>query len=348
MKKKRQLQWIPVYLLLVFILSGCASRNEEAAVQIEDVDDKLQIGLCFDSFVIERWIRDREVFDITAKSKGAEVNVQNANGNIEEQIEQIEYFIKKKVDVIVIIAIDGESLEEVVGKAKEEGIKVVAYDRLIMNGNVDLYISFDNVEVGRLMARAMIDKLPERGKIFTIKGSPSDNNVALVEKGFQEVISQSSLEVVYSANCDNWRAELAYDAVCEGLEKEKDIGGIMCGNDDLANQVFRALSENRMAGEVVLVGQDAELSACQRIMEGTQAMTVYKSVEILAQTAAEYAIMLGEGESIEYEDTMFDGTYEVPYVSMDPVAVTEENMEEIIIDSNFHTREEVYLNVELK
>lgn len=347
MEKKRWSYVVFVIAAIAVIMSGCAHKTEDAVKQTEDKENKLQIGLCFDSFVIERWIRDREVFDITAKSKGAEVNVQIANGNVQEQIAQIEYFIKKKVDVIVIIAIDGDSLSSVVNKAKEAGIKVIAYDRLIKNANVDLYISFDNKEVGRLMALALVEQLPEGGNIFTIGGSPGDNNVALVEEGFQEVIKQSNLKVVYKMNCDNWLAELAYDAVYEGMEETTDVVGIMCGNDDLANQAFRALSEKRLAGKIILVGQDAELSACQKIVEGTQAMTVFKSVEKLAQTAAECAIMLGNGEAIETNDTIYDGTYDVPYISLLPVAVTKDNIENIIIESNFHTYEEVYLNIDI-
>jgi len=348
MEKKR---WFHVVILVVaaaILMNGCTNSKEASEKLNEDPQDKLQIGLCFDSFVIERWIRDREVFDITAKSKGAEVNVQNANGNVDEQIAQIEYFIKKKVDVIVIIAVDGERLKDVVKKAKNEGIKIVAYDRLIKNADVDLYISFDNEEVGRLMAKTLVSQVPEGGKIYTIKGPITDNNVDLVEKGFNEVISQSDLEIVYSANCENWLAEQAYDAVYNGLKKSRDVAGIMCGNDDLATQAFRALSENRLAGKVVMVGQDADLSACQRIVEETQAMTVYKPVEKLAQAAAEYAIMLGNGEEIETEDTIFDGTYDVPSICLTPIAVTKDNMDEVIIENNFHTREQVYLNVELE
>jgi len=348
MEKKRWFYVVFLAVAGVLLMNGCTSGNVDSLKQIENPTDKLQIGLCFDSFVIERWIRDREAFDTTVKSKGAEVNVQNANGSADEQIAQIEYFIKKKVDVIVIIATDGDSVRDVVRKAKSAGIKIVAYDRLIKNADVDLYISFDNEEVGQLMAQTLVSQIPEGGKIFTIKGSPSDNNVDLVERGFQEVIAKSDLEVVYSADCENWLAERAYDAVYSGLRVTKEVSGIMCGNDDLANQAFRALSENRLAGKVVMVGQDADLSACQRIVEGTQAMTVYKPVEELAQAAAEYAIMLGNGEELETETTIFDGSYDVPYVCLRPIAVTKENIDEVIIENNFHPWEQVYLNVELE
>lgn len=366
MKRKK---WSLRILMLVIglMITGCTSglgdKEEPEAVK----EEKLQIGMSFDSFVIERWLRDRDLFELTAKNLGAEVNVQVANGDTEEQIAQIRYFIKKKVDVIVVIAIDGEDISEVVKEARAEGIRVISYDRLVMNADTDLYISFDNEMIGTLMGEAMKEALPDGGNIFAIYGSPTDHNVSLVKKGFLEAIEGSGLNVVYSRYCDNWLAELAFDGVEEGLATTpRNLVGVMCGNDDLASQAFKALAENRLAGKVVLVGQDADLSACQRIVEGTQNMTVYKSVEQLAERAAEFAAALGyekmlEEKRISEEDipqkalevakeyeslgTMNDGSADVPYYGLDPVAVNAENIDEVIIGSDFHTYEDVYLNV---
>ncbi|MCB5711659.1 sugar ABC transporter substrate-binding protein [Lactonifactor longoviformis] len=343
MKKEKKMIGLFLLLGICAALTGCGSqeKKEEPAPQ----EDKVKIGLCFDTFVLERWIRDRDVFETTAKIQGAEVNVQNANGDVEQQISQIRYFIKKRMDVITIIAVDGSSLTEVVREAKEAGIKVIAYDRLIRNADVDLYISFDNEQVGRLMGEALKERLPEGGNIFAIKGPPTDNNVSQVEKGFSEAIKDSGLNVVYQQYCDAWTAELAYDAVSRGLEAYPDVAGIMCGNDGLATEAVRALTENRLAGTVVVTGQDADLNACQRIVEGTQAMTVYKPVENEAATAAEYAVKMGNDIYVSVAGTISDGTYDVPYISLDPIAVTKDNMQTQIIDTNFHSEEEVYLNI---
>lgn len=336
--------------ILALLLTGCSGKGQEKEKPVEE-DTPLQIGLSFDSFVIERWTRDRDMFVSTAQSLGAQVNVQVANGNVQEQISQIEYFIKKDMDVIVIIAIDGEALSDVVKKAQEEGIKIISYDRLIKNADTDLYISFDNEKVGTLMGEAMVAGCPDGGNIFAINGSPTDNNVEQVVRGFQEAIKEKGLSIVYTDYCDNWLAELAYDAVNEGLSQTTDIVGVMCGNDDLASQAVRALTENRLAGKVTVVAQDAELSACQRIVEGTQAMTVYKPVEELARKAAEFAVQLAEEDDSQNQrnhipnKTIFDGTYDVPCYYIDPVAVTAENMDEMIIDSGFHRAEDVYLNI---
>ena len=345
-------------LLSAVLFSGCTAR-EGGTGQIEEVsseagEDRIQIGICFDSFVIERWLRDRDVFVATAQSLGAEVNVQNANGDVDEQISQIEYLIDKGVDVITIIAIDSDALTDVVRKARQAGIRIVCYDRLIRDAGTDLYISFDNRMVGTLMGQALAENLPDGGEVFQIQGSASDNNVALVREGFEEALEGTGIEITYSTFCNNWLAELAFDAVQEGLEENGGkVDGIMCGNDDLAGQAIRALTERKMAGKVPVVAQDAELSACQRIVEGTQTMTVYKSVDKEASSAAKLAVALARGEDImdpespiPVTETMNDGKEDIPYYPLEPAAVTKENLDEVIIDGGFHQREDVYLNID--
>lgn len=173
-------------LFTVLAASGCVRTEDAAAGSVEQEEPKVQIGLSFDSFVIERWMRERDVFVSAAKELGAEVNVQNANGDVQDQISQIEYFIRKQVDVIVVVAGDCEALTDVMIKAREAGIKTVSYDRLIQNAGCDLYISFDNTEVGRLMARSLLENIPDGGDIFLIQGPLTDHNVTLVREGIDE------------------------------------------------------------------------------------------------------------------------------------------------------------------
>ncbi len=331
-------------LMLVMMLSGC-SDDKQGVDEKHVEEDKIHIGLSFDSYVIERWQRDRDAFVYMAEELGAEVNVQNANGDVTKQISQIEYFIEKDMDVIVIVAVDSKACIEVVKKAKEAGIKIVAYDRLLIDSNVDLYISFDNEKVGTLMAEALKEHVPEGGNIITVFGPTTDYNVQLVEQGYRTVMEDADVNVIYSVNAVNWLAEEAYYAVNEALLITSDIDGVFCGNDNLATEAVRALSENRMAGSVVVTGQDAELAACQRIVEGTQTMTVYKPVDKLAKAAAEYAVKLAKGEDIDVQNLINDGTWDVPYVKLEPIGVNKDNIDQVIIDGGFQSREDVYLNV---
>lgn len=332
-------------------LFGCAetAEEEEAAEQGEEVRD-VQIGITFDSFVIERWQRDRDVFVATVNELGGEVNVQNANGSVEEQKAQIQYFIDKKVDVIVVVAVDSSALKEEVERAHKEGIKVIAYDRLLLDSGADLYISFDNEMVGAFMGRTIAEGMPDGGKVIKIGGPTKDNNVRLVEQGFQKEIANKKIEVIASFNASEWKGEEAFNFLNHHVGELYQAGAIMCGNDSLAGQAIRALSERRMAGKVIVVGQDADLDACQRIVEGTQSMTVYKPIERLAKQAAQCAVALGEGrdpvqeEGIEAE-TIYDGTQDILYVKIKPECVTKDNIDSLIIGGGFHLREDVYANV---
>ena len=334
------------FLVAVLGMTACGKESGSVETAQEETEDKLEIGVSFDTFVVERWQRDRDVFVSTANELGAEVNVQNPNGDVEEQIRQLEYFIEKKVDVIVVVPIDADSLSEVLKKAKGQGIKVISYDRLVSNADVDLYITFDNEAVGRCMGSSMGKQLTVGDKVIMISGPLTDGNVSQVNAGFLEEMKKAGIEVVDTVYMEDWKPELAYNYVDENIEEIKEeIKGIMCGNDNLASQAIFALSENRLAGEIIVAGQDADLAACQRIVEGTQFMTVYKPVNLLAEQAAKLAVQLANGEEIICEEVINDGSYDVPYIKLTPEAVTKDNMDEVIIKQGFHLKEEVYINI---
>ena len=349
---KRKIFLLPLLLILCLLFAGCGEPASDMVSGDKETkkesSDKVSIGLSFDSFVIERWIRDRDVFTSTARELGAEVNVQNANGDVEEQISQIRYLIQKKVDVLVVVAADCEKLTEVMKEARDKKIKTISYDRLILNSGTDLYLSFDNKAVGTLMAKALKEAIPDGGDIFLIQGAAEDNNVTLVREGFDEEIEGSGLNIVYEANCAGWTSELGADYVREALSEHPDVKGIMCGNDDIASAVIRVLAEERLAGEVAVVGQDGDLAACQRIVEGTQTMTAFKPVESLAKVAAEYAVAMAKGEMPEESElsgTIDDGSGEVNCLLLEPIAVKKNNMKKVIVDGGYHSLEDVYLNV---
>ncbi len=373
MRKRTGKKWNTGLALLLCLagLSGCQNASGLPETSETEPEERIQIGITFDSFIIERWQRDRDVFVSAAQELGAEVNVQNANGDMEEQIAQMDYFIQKEMDVIVVVMVasdeDESGLIEAVGRAQKAGIPVVAYDRLILNADVDLYISFDNVQVGRLMAEHMQEHLGEGGELLQVCGPMADYNVPQVMEGFEEVLGNSNLKIMETEYAEEWLAETGFTATGAYLKTHYEVDGVMCGNDSIAGHAVRALSECRMAGKVCVVGQDADLDACQRIVEGTQCMTVYKPVEKLARRAAELAVALAEGsriatanaagsdpassgnsgtdpQEIKVQDSIHDGTWQVPYECLEPVAVTKENMDEVIT-GKYHEESDIYLNV---
>ncbi len=346
--RKQTIRKLTSLLLCTIIICSFAScGSTEAQVQPEEDDGTIEIGFTFDSFIIERWERDRDVFVARAHELGAEVNVQNANGDVEAQISQIDYFIDKKVDAIVVVAVDCTALANVIAKAHRAGIKVISYDRLVSDANTDLYISFDNQKVGDLMAGSIISQIGKEGNIVMINGPMTDTNVPAVIEGFEKRLRPGRITVEDTYYCNGWRPEYAFDYMNRYLADHDGVApdAIMCGNDSIAGQTIKALSEHKLAGTCIVTGQDADLDACQRIVEGTQYMTVYKPVEKLAQRAAELTVEMVTKGYTDVGDRIDDGTYSIPYEKLEPIEVTAKNMDEVIIGS-FHQRSEVYLNVD--
>ena len=196
------------------------------------------------------------------------------------------------------------------------------------------------------MGDAIAEKLDENSKILMICGPLEDNNVQYVEKGFREAIKKKKIQVLDTIYVTNWDSDEVEDYLIENMDLVEQVQGIMCGNDSLAGQTVTTLSQHQLAGKVVIVGQDADLDACQRIVEGTQYMTVYKPVDKLASTAAELIIDMAAGKQMEETSSIFDGMYDIPSIFLEPIAVTKENMDATVISEGFHLREDVYLNAD--
>ena len=334
--------------LLILIAVAIIVINSNSTKDNKTEDDSIKIGLSIDSLVIERWQRDRNIFVAKAKELGAEVLVLNANEDNNTQIEQIKYLIDQDVDVLVVVPYDKNGITEVIRSAIKKGIKVISYDRLIADADVDYYVSFDNEKVGQYMAESVLGAAP-KGNYVVINGSNKDNNSKMFNKGtidtLEPFVEKGDINIIKEVWAKDWREEVAYSCIEEILSNGEEIDGIIAANDRLAEGAIEALAENRLAGDVVVVGHDADLSACQRIVEGTQLMTVYKPIKILAEAAAEIACKISRGEVIENDTLIDDGTYYVKYIKYDVIPVTKDNIEDTIIRDGFHIKEDIYRNI---
>ena len=260
-------------------------------------------------------------FYFKSQELGAEVIVGNANEDIDRQIEQIHLIIEGGIDVLVIIPYDKDSLSQCIKAAKKKGIKVIAYDRLIINADIDAYIAFNSIKVGQLMAGVLYEKVPQ-GNYIIINGSQKDHNSYLFNNGFKlalkEGLDSNRIRIIDEAWADDWRLEEAYNTVSKAINEGKRIDAIIGGNDRLAEGALKALSENRLADEVYVVGHDAELSACQRIVEGIQIATVYKPIRVLAEGAAELAVKMAKDIDFEYSYTINNGKKMCHLFNMSP------------------------------
>ena len=194
------------------------------------------------------------------------------------------------------------------------------------------------------MGESLRNVLEPNSNVMMVCGPLTDNNVSYVQHGFQSVMKESNINIIDITYIEDWKAEYAGNYINENLELVSQVDAIMCGNDNLASQVIRVLAEERLAGKIYVVAQDADLDACQRIIEGTQYMTTYKSVDNLAQQAADLAVKLAKGENIEANDSMNDGKYEIPFIKLSAEMVTADTIEEVIVNSGFHLLEDIYRN----
>jgi D-xylose transport system substrate-binding protein len=332
---------------LAFFASSCAQSEQTgvAATTPQNKTGKVRIGFLMDSLQQERWQKDRDIFIKRAEELGAEVLLQTADGKDEAQIRQAESLLTQGVDVLVLVPHNAEVAGKIVEMAKRQNVPIISYDRLVRNSAPDLYLSFDNKRVGELQAKYLVDKAP-RGNYVLIGGAPTDNNSLLLREGQMEVlkpfIERGDIKIVADQWAREWLAEEALKHTENALTmNNNNVAAIVTSNDGTAGGAIQALNSQNLNGKVLVSGQDAELGALQRILAGTQTMTVYKPVSKLAARAAEVAVALAKKEKIETTRTVNNGTIDVPSILIEPIPIDKNNVDEVIKDG-FQKREDVY------
>ena len=307
--------------------------------------EKVRIGISMDSLKEPVWKTTKKLLVEKSEALGAEVLVEQANSDDNVQLSQIDKLIAEGVNVLIIVPHDGEICAQAVQKAHAAGIKVIAYDRLIKNSDVDLYVAIDNYKVGQFQAEEMMKNV-KSGNIAYVGGSPTDNNAVLFRQGAMDTLERNAdINIVMDEYTEEWKSEIAYDNVLKFLNTSTDVQGIVCANDGTATGAISALKKFNMDGKIPVTGLDSELVACQRIVEGTQLMTVYKPAEPLAQATADAAIKFAKGEKVNTNNVTNNGKINVPSCLLDPVAVTKDNIMDTVIKDNYHGYDEVYENV---
>ncbi len=309
----------------------------------------LVIGLSMDTLKEERWIGDRDLFVAKARELGAEVLVESANSDDTRQLRDVESLITRGVDALVIIPHNGAAMARAVEMAHAEGIPVLSYDRLITGADTDLYITFDNVKVGELQAQFIADRLPPQGKLRLIRiyGAKTDNNAVLFKQGQDNIlnplIQSGRIEVVFEDWAEDWKPENAKKITNAAITKAgQGIDAILASNDGTAGGAIQALIEEGLSGKVIVTGQDADLAGCQRIVAGTQTMTVYKPLSVLAKQAADLAVKLASGRPIFAKEESENGKVKVPSVFLPIYSVTQENLRETVVKDGFRSEKDVY------
>ena len=275
-----------------------------------------------------------------------EVLYYNADQDEAKQTQQVDTAISEGASVIVLDPVNGAGAGGMVTAAQDEDIPVIAYDRFI--AEADYYMSFDNKTVGMMQGQALVDAMGDEGSILMLNGAPSDPNAAQFKEGAHSVIDASNIEILAEFDNPDWSPEEAQQFVTDQLSNfdPSEINGVYAANDGQAGGVVAALTGGGVAADALppITGQDAELAAVQRIIAGQQAMTIYKPIPIEAETAAEVAVKLAQGE--EPGDTSDTGVakteYEgVPSYIFDPIAVTVDNVNDTVVADGFYAVEDI-------
>ena len=321
-----------VNLMMCFLLLFSCGKKE-----VENKNIKVGISVGPNQ---ERWDKDRDFLRHYLELQNVDVYVKEAMGDEKQQAGQVKELVdENEIDVLIIIPVNSETAGRMVGYAKANDVKVIAYDRIVRNCDLDFYISFDNVRVGEIQAEYLTKIKPE-GKYALLGGDANDNNSALLKIGqmniLQPYILKGDIEIVLDQNVKNWDGDNAYTIVNNFLNNN-ELDAIIASSDALSEGVARALTDHQLTGKILLSGQDAETSACRRIVEGRQTMTVYKVIESLASSTANIAISFAKNEEISNPQmTINNGNKMVPALLLSSVMpVAKENLRMTVIADGY-------------
>src|SRR5262245_10300617 len=336
-------------LSLALILAACVNQPQETATSgttRAPHSGPVRIGFSMDTLKEERWQRDKQLVEQRAKEVGAQLDVQVANGDDAVQTKQADNMLTKGVDVLIVAPHNGEIAASIVEAAHRQGVPVIAYDRLIRNSDVDLYISHQVERMGEMQAEYALQHVP-KGNYVLIGGSPTDYNAILLRKGQMNIlkpaVDRGDVKIISEQFAREWKAEEALRLTEDALTRTGNkVNAIVASNDGTAGGAISALEAAGLAGKVLVTGQDAQKDAVQRVVKGTQTMTVYKPIQPLAFGAVDAAVKLAHKEPVNAPAKINNGKKDVPAILLEPVVVDKSNVDATVIKDGYHKREDIY------
>ncbi len=366
--KKKILSAILSVAMVASLLVGCgggaaATSTDSSAASSTSSDSGSagggKIGVAMPTKDLQRWNQDGANMEEQLKAAGYEVDLQYAANDIATQVSQIENMISSGAQVLVIASIDGDSLGTVLAQAKEKGIKVIAYDRLIMNSDaVSYYATFDNYMVGTKQGEYIRDQLdldnaagPFNLEVFT--GDPGDNNARFFYGGAMDILNpyiesgklvvqsgQKEFDEVATANWSTENAQSRMDAIISANYADgTKLDAVLCSNDSTALGVTNSLEANYTGDWPIITGQDCDVANVKNMIAGKQSMSIFKDTRTLAAKTVEMvdAIMKGSDAPVNDTKTYDNGTGIIPSYLCEPVFADVNNYKQLLIDSGYYT-----------
>ena len=377
--KKKFLGVVLSVAMVASLLAGCGdSKKDEPAdnnTQKEDTADADAdktdegdaagglVGVAMPTKDLQRWNQDGSNMEAELKEAGYEVDLQFASNDIGTQVSQIENMISNGCKVLVVASIDGDSLGTVMDQAKEAGIPVIAYDRLIMNSPaVSYYATFDNYKVGQTQGEYIekaLDLANAGDKTYNIEfvtGDPGDNNVNFFFGGAMDVLQkyldagtlvcqsgQTKKDEVATVNWATETAQSRFENILSSYYSDKNLDVVLASNDSTALGVANALASSYTGDYPILTGQDCDVANVKNIIDGKQSMSIFKDTRTLASKVVEMvdSIMKGSEPDINDTETYDNGDHVVPSYLCEPVFADSDNYKDILIDSGYYSEDDL-------
>jgi D-xylose transport system substrate-binding protein len=328
-------------MIAFLVCAICFAKEQTVAEQ----SVPLKIGYLMDSLKIERWQTDLDTFQKRAKELGAEVLVETAEGDDDLQLQQSQKLMDSGAKVLVLVPHDTDKAARIVNAAKARHIPVICYERLVRNSDVDFFVGTNAEVIGELQSSTLA-RLAPKGNYVLIGGSPADANAKTLRDGqirvLKDFVDRGDVKIVSDGWAKDWDPAEAYAIMSKAIDSAKgDITAVVASNDGTAGGAIQALEEHKLAGKVLVSGQDADLAAIIRILDGTQTMTVYKPLALQAKLAAEAAVNLAAGVPVKNAVSISNGTKTVLAILLSPVVVTRDNVKQTVIKDGFQKLETI-------
>lgn len=352
--KRKFLCVLMVLCMVAAVLGGCGDSKDSG---------KKKIGISMPTKDLQRWNQDGDNMKQKFEAAGYEVDLQYASNEVQQQVNQIENMISSKCDILVIAAIEADSLGTALSTAKEKKIPVIAYDRLIMNTDaISYYASFDNYTVGVTQGKYLVEKLDLANaagpfNIELVAGDPGDNNAGFFFQGAMDQLNpyiESGKLIVKSGQTDfatvatpGWASEKSQermDAIIAAHYSDGSVlSAVMCSNDSTAQGVTTSLEANYTGTWPLITGQDCDIVSVQNMIAGKQAMSVFKDTRTLAAQVVTMVEAIVNGTEVPVNNTKDynNGTGIIPSFLCDPVFADINNYESLLIDGGYYTKEQL-------
>lgn len=323
------------------VLPSCTKQSSQTQTNLEK---PVRIGFVLATVNEERYAKDRGYFTDFAKAQGAEVEFVSCDNKVDLQTAKVETLLSKKIDVLVLQPVNGEAASSIVNLAKKDGVPVIAYDRIIKNADIDLYVTQDSFQVGVLQAEAALEATKGKGNFVILMGEAGHSVADEITRGNLSVLEKHpEVKVVVKQNHAGWSTALALATVENALTRYKNkIHAVLANNDGMALGAIQAIEEQKLGGKIFVAGADADLAAVKDILRGRQSMTVLKGIKPLAEAAVTAAIAIAKKQPVASDTTKNNGLKEVAVVNTPVFKVVKDNVQSQVVDSGFHTSETVF------